>query len=31
MKLTLRSIPQLLWILSVLLLCACVGLNVMWR
>jgi SSS family solute:Na+ symporter len=26
-----RGIPPLLWILSVLLLCACVGLNVMWR
>ena len=31
MSLTLRGIPRLLWILSALLLCACVGLNVMWR
>ena len=31
MNLTLRGIPRLLWILSALLICACVGLNVMWR
>jgi len=31
MNLSFRGIPHLLWILSVLLLCACVGLNVMWR
>jgi SSS family solute:Na+ symporter len=31
MRLTVRGIPPLLWILSALLLCACVGLNVMWR
>jgi len=31
MNLTVRGIPQLLWILSALLLCVCVGLNVMWR
>jgi SSS family solute:Na+ symporter len=31
MRLTTRGIPRLLWILSALLLCACVGLNVMWR
>ncbi len=31
MNFTVRGIPQLLWILSALLLCACVGLNVIWR
>lgn len=31
MQLTIRNIPRLLWILSALLLCACVGLNWLWR
>ena len=31
MNLTLRGIPRLLWVLSALLLCACAGLNVIWR
>jgi SSS family solute:Na+ symporter len=31
MSLTVRGIPPLLWVLSVLLLCACIGLNVIWR
>ena len=30
MNLTLRGIPRLLWILSVILLCVCIGLDVLW-